>query len=256
MSANPMCSQDFKSPSPSLASLSIVIPARNEEQFLPKCLEAIKAASHGVQVPIEVVVVLNRCTDRTAEIAKEFGCTVVEAGGKNLSHIRNSGVRAARGEMIITIDADSVMSPNMLTAVLEELSSGKNVGGGVLIKPERYSLGILMSGLMLLPVALYHRISAGLFFFRKDDFNAIGGFDEKLFSAEDIDFAKRLRAHGKATGRKYRHLLKAHITTSCRKFDRFGDWHFVLRPWLFWRLLKGKDQAAANQVWYDFNDRS
>jgi hypothetical protein len=79
----------------------------------------------------------------------------------------------------------------------------------------------------------------------------ISGFDESLYSAEDIDFAVRLKRYGKSQGKKYGTLLKAYITTSCRKFDQFGDW-FFLRKILSWKkLLGGKDPVAANEIWYD-----
>jgi glycosyltransferase involved in cell wall biosynthesis len=234
---------------------SVIIPARNEEKFLPGCIESVRHAGSQANVTYEIIVVLNRCSDSTPQIAKDLGCRTIEASGKNLSYIRNVGAAAATGEIVITIDADSRMSPNMLDCIENTMRSGKYVGGGVLIKPERYSLGILMTGLMLLPIALYHRISAGLFYCSRQDFFAIHGFDEKLCSVEDIDFAKRLRQHGAKSGRKFKHLLRASITTSCRKFDHFGDWYFVLRPWLTWKLLGGRNQGAADRVWYNFNDK-
>ena len=139
----------------------------------------------------------------------------------------------------------------MFIEILDKLNSGA-IGGGVLIKPERYSLGILLTMLCLLPIALWYRISGGLFFCRRSDFEAIGGFDESLSSVEDIDFAKRLSRLGKAQGKPFVVLFRASITSSCRKFDQFGDWYFLRNPRLFLSLLKGKDQEGANRVWYDF----
>lgn len=201
---------------------------------------------------MEIIVVLNRCTDGTERIARDAGCRVIVEDAKNLSAIRNAGARIAQGQIILTVDADSLVSENMLEAVDHSLAKGNVVGGGVLIVPERYSLGILITALYLLPIALRYGISAGLFFCRREDFNAIGGFDERLVSVEDIDFARRLKTHGKLTGRRFVTLFRASITTSCRKFDRFGDWYFVFRPHLVWSLLKGRNQSQADKVWYDF----
>ena len=232
--------------------ISIIIPARNEEQSLPRCIASIRNAASHITSSIETIVVLNRCTDRTREVALELGCRIVEEDAKNLSMIRNAGARAASGQWIITIDADSQMSPNMLAAVQRALNNPSIVGGGVAIIPERFSAGILFTALLLLPIAVRYGISGGLFFCRTGDFRAIGGFDEELSSVEDIDFAKRLKAHGAKDARRFVVLFRAYIKTSCRKFDRLGDWHFVLHPWSTWELLKGRNQAEADKQWYDF----
>lgn len=233
--------------------LSVVIPARNEEYYLPRALHAIrKSGDRLVHCDYEIVVVVNRSTDQTESIARENGCVVVKQDGKNLSAIRNAGVIASSGEFVITVDADSIVSTSMLPDVEKALTNQKIIGGGVLILPERWSLGILMTGLALVPIALWYRISCGLFFFRKTDFLAIGGFDEGLVSVEDIDFAKRLRAYGAATQRRFRTLFSSFITTSCRKFDKFGDWYFITNPSESLRLLGGKDQSLADKIWYDF----
>lgn len=233
-------------------SISVIIPARNEETLLPRCLASIEQAKERLGKPIEVVVVLNRCTDRTEEIARAHQAQIATEDRKNLSAIRNTGARAARAPVVITIDADSVISPQTFVLVLRALERPRIVGGGTVILPERWSLGIALTGLYLLPIALWYGISGGLFFCRTNDFWAVGGFDEALSSAEDIDFARRLKAHGKQSGRRFSTLWGAPIRTSCRKFDRFGDWYFALRPWLIWSLLKGRNQAAADKVWYDF----
>lgn len=235
---------------------SIVIPARDEEELLPGCLNSIVQSLARTQCTAEIIVVLNRCSDRTEEIARQAGCRIARDDRKNLAHIRNSGAEAARGEWLVTIDADSRMSLGMLSRISRELSRKEVVGGGVWIVPERLSLGILVSGLILLPLVIRYRIFGGLFFCRRADFAAIGGFDPELSSVEDIDFARRLKAHGAKSGQKFRLLLREYIITSCRKFDRFGDWYFVLRPWLLLRLLKGKSQADADRIWYDFEHHS
>ena len=232
--------------------ISIVIPARNEEQHLPRCLEAIKVASSKVKDDIEIIVVINRCTDRTESIAKDKGCKVVKNESKNLSQIRNTGIKSASGEIIVTIDADSWMSENLLFEVKRNLETNKYIGGGVMIYPERYSLGIICSFMALAPFVIYWGISAGVFFGYKNDIEVIGGFDENLYSAEDVDFARRLKKYGKTQNKKFKNLFNASITTSCRKFDRFGDWYALKNPIKMIKLLKGKKSDEADKIWYDF----
>lgn len=230
--------------------ISVITPAHNEELFIRKCLCSVKAAAKKASAEIEHIVVLNCCTDRTGEIASELGAKVITEDSRNLSRIRNKGVMASKGDILITIDADSEMSSNMLREVLEKLHSGKYIGGGTRILPERISLGILCSLLVVAPFILWHGVSAGMFWCRRKDYEAIGGFDEKLICIEDIDFGKRLRKYGKIQGKRYGTIRKAHIVTSCRKFDQFGDWYFVRHPMVVYRVFK-RDQKQADQFYYD-----
>jgi glycosyltransferase involved in cell wall biosynthesis len=177
---------------------------------------------------------------------------IVREDARNLAKIRNAAARAASGEILLTIDADSTMSTNMLSEVERALAGGRTVGGGVLMIPERLSLGIGLTFLILAPYALLrYRVSGGLFWCRRKDFEAIGGFDEGMVSGEDLDFALRLKAYGKACGKPFRTLWRASIRTSCRKFDRFGEWYLLLRPSLITTILRGKDQVTADAYYYD-----
>ena len=231
--------------------ISVIIPARDEESFIGGCLESIQNAARNFDGETEVIVSLNRCTDRTEEIARRYGAAIVKEDSKNLARIRNRGARAATGDVVVTIDADSRMSPNMLRVIGRKLASGKCIGGGVTILPERVSLGILVSGLLMLPYAIVYRLSAGLFWCLRKDFDAIGGFNEALISLEDVDFAKRLKAHGKRHRKRFTTILRAHIVTSCRKFDKFGDWYLITNPRFVFRLISGRDQQAADTYYYE-----
>ena len=162
------------------------------------------------------------------------------------------GARASRGEILITIDADSVMSPRMLTEVDRVLRTGRYVGGGVPIRPERMSAGIVLTGLVLCLLLLHRGISGGAFWCGREDFEAIGGFSEDWLTAEDVDFGVRLKAHGRRHGKRYGTLWRAPIRTSCRKFDAFGDWFFVRNLGLLRRALRGGDAKMGNRFFYDF----
>ncbi|MGD2270957.1 MAG: glycosyltransferase [Desulfobacterales bacterium] len=232
-------------------TFSVIIPARNEERFIGRCLESIKSATRRITDPVEIITALNRCTDSTEDIARNHDAIIVKEDSKNLARIRNAAARAASGDIIVTIDADSQMTPNMFEEIHKHLSSGRYIGGGVIVLPERVSMGICMSLWLVIPVVLLYRVSAGLFWCYRKDFLAIGGFDEKLVSAEDIDFARRLKSYGKKEGKRFKTLTKAYIVTSCRKFDRFGDWYLFKNPRLVWTILKGNNQKAADGFYYE-----
>jgi glycosyltransferase involved in cell wall biosynthesis len=230
---------------------SILIPARNEENYLPGCLDAIKVAATPFPDQVEIIVALNRCTDHTEEIAIGYGATVVHEDSRNLARIRNTAAKAATGEIIVTIDADSRMTSNMLVEIDRLLQMGKFIGGGVVIRPERWSFGIGLTVLLLAVLLLYRRVSGGLFWCLRKHFEAIGGFNENLVSLEDLDFAQRLKAYGRSKGKRFTTIRKAYIITSCRKWDEFGDWYLLMNPRLVQRILKGKSQEDADKLYYD-----
>ena len=232
---------------------SVVIPAHNEEKYLGRCLDSIMAASASYKDQVEVIVVLNRCTDRTEEIAALYNCITVKEDSRNLSKIRNAGAKAARGEIIVTIDADSWMSDNMLTEIERLLMMEIYIGGGVAGRFERVSLGIIVSALVLIiPLVIKYGwgISVGIFWCYKKDFQEINGFNENLLMAEDADFAMRLKKWGKECGKKYGTITKAKMMTSCRKFDMYGDW-CLLNPKIVLAYLKGTNRQYADRLYYD-----
>lgn len=90
-----------------------------------------------------------------------------------------------------------------------------------------------------------------MFWFRREMFEALDGFNEELVSAEDLDFAARLKALGRVRGKRYGTIWRHGIRTSCRKFDDFGDWYLFDNPRLVRRILSGRDRAAADRFYYD-----
>lgn len=239
-------------------TFSVVIPAHNEENYIGKCLEAIgKAAEKARPLETEVIVVANRCTDRTAAIARQHGAAVLPNEDRSISAIRNAGVRAASGEIIVTIDADSCMTDDSLLEIKQTLESGRYVGGGTVSKFDRMSVGIAFSAMYvaanLIPVMAKNRaaLTGGMFWLYKRDFEAIGGFDERFVSVEDLDFAARLNKLGVSRNQKYGTLKKSRIITSSRKFDEFGDWYLIKNRQLTKRIFTGTDREAADEFYYD-----
>jgi cellulose synthase/poly-beta-1,6-N-acetylglucosamine synthase-like glycosyltransferase len=96
---------------------SVIVPAHNEQNYIAKCLNSIEEAANKHFYPIETIVVLNRCTDKTEEIARSHKAIIKKEDSKNLARIRNMGVRASQGEFIMTIDADSWISSNMFHVI-------------------------------------------------------------------------------------------------------------------------------------------
>lgn len=231
--------------------ISVVIPAHNEQDYLPDGLEAVKKAAALCPCEVETVVVLNRCTDQTETIARRAGAIIAREDAKNLSRIRNAGVAASSGNIVVTVDADSRLHTHFLRIVVEKIGSGKYVGGGAFVLPERWSLGIIASGFALLPYLAKYRLSFAAFWTTREAFDAIGGFDPDFVTIEDVDFALRLREHGRTKELKSGTIWSAPLVTSCRKFDLFGDWHIVRDPAFLKRAFTGTDQEVGDSYWYD-----
>ena len=231
--------------------LSVAIPAHNEERYIARCLESIVQSARLASRQVELVVALNRCTDKTREIAESFGARCVVEDRKCIAAVRNAAVRATSAPAVATLDADSWMSPHTVSAIIQHVYDTRYVGGGTIIRPQRMSVGIFFSLLMLAPHVLKRGVSAGMFWFLRESFNAIDGFDESLVSVEDLDFALRLKAFGKAHDKRYGTIRRHGITTSCRKFDRFGDWYLFRNPRLVKEIFEGRNERAANHFYYD-----
>lgn len=237
---------------------SIIIPAHNEEKYIGKCIEAVKHASEEIGVDkVQIIVSANRCTDNTVGIARAAGAEVCENTIKCISAVRNDGVRLAKGDTIVTIDADSCMTEYSLVEIKEMLESGKFIGGGTRSKFDRMSFGIAVSSayvaLNVIPLMKKHKavLMGGMFWCYRKDFEDIGGFDETLVSLEDMDFAIRLKQLGDKRGQKYGVLKRSRIITSSRKFDEFGDWYLIKNKKLTKAIFTGSDREAADKFYYD-----
>lgn len=238
-------------------NFSVVVPAHNEEVLLPSALRAVAGAAARVDGAVEVIVVANRCHDATAEIARAAGAIVVEDDSRNISAVRNAGAAVATGEVLVTVDADSSMSPSTLREIERVLGTGRFVGGGTRVVPERRSAGINTTYALMEVAVFVTGLAGGLFWCRRSDFEAVHGFDESLLVAEDLDFARRLRAHGKRSGRRFTNMRTAPMVASCRKFDRFADWHMfamALQAREIRAARRGTDTKWVDRYFFDFND--
>jgi len=108
--------------------LSIVIPAYNEEKYLPRCLESLRAQNYPAK-DFEIVVVDNASTDATANIARRFGARVVYEPVKGIARARQRGFEAARGEIIANTDADTVVPNNWLSRIARHFGRDPHLGG-------------------------------------------------------------------------------------------------------------------------------
>jgi len=123
---------------PAAMKLSIVVPAFNEERLLAASLASIRAAAQAFEGAWawEIIVCDNNSTDRTAEIARATGAQVVFEPHNQISRARNTGARAATGDWLLFVDADSTPSRELFAELREAIDSGRVLGGGATIRVE------------------------------------------------------------------------------------------------------------------------
>lgn len=192
--------------------ISFVIPAYNEERLLGRTLAAIDEAARSLGEPFEIVVADDASTDRTAEVATEFGAKVVPVHHRQIAATRNAGARAATGDLLLFVDADTMVTPQVVRAAVGALRAGA-VGGGC---TTRFEGRLPLYGRILVATfAPFYRLlglASGCFLFcTREAFLATGGFDENLYGAEEFVMSRALGRHGRFV------VLREHVTTSGRK---------------------------------------
>jgi glycosyltransferase involved in cell wall biosynthesis len=211
-------------------NISIVIPAYNEANYLPRLLDTIDRAIACYQDgtgAVEVIVADNNSHDNTVEIAQERGCLVAHVAKRNIARVRNEGAKLASGEVLCFVDADMRINAETFNSIERAINSGEIVAGSTGIKLERTSLGIAVTYSVLLPIAWLTKIDTGVVFCRKVDFEEIGGYDERLSIGEDVHFLTSLRELGRQRGQKLARQSEVKALGSSRKWDQHGDWHFL-----------------------------
>lgn len=229
-------------------TISLIIPAYNEEDSIRRCLRAALQNSGGLFH--EIIVVNNASTDHTGEVVEEMvrlGTSIplrlVYEPRKGLTRARERGLHEATGDLLAYIDADTLLPPNWTEKALKIFLSDEKIV--CLSGPYRYHDGIwwknaLMTILWYISAPLTYRIVGymvlgGNFIARAWALKAMGGFDKSIeFYGEDTDIARRLSKHGKVVFR-----MDFFIWSSGRRFEHEGLFktNFVYAMNFLWQVI-------------------
>lgn len=175
--------------------VSVIVTTKNEEEHLGDCLRSVKGQSYP-QDKLEIIVVDNNSTDNTKSIASNFTSHIYNLGPERSAQ-RNFGISNARGKYIIYLDADMVLSEDVIS---QSVFKCEEEGFKALHIPE----AIIGKGFWIatrnFERSFYNEtVIDCVRFVQKDTFKLINGFDEDLNGPEDWDFDRRIRAVGKTS---------------------------------------------------------
>ena len=197
---------------------SIIIPTYNEEEYLPVLLESIKTQSFD---DYEVIIADANSTDRTREIAEEYGCVVVDGGLPAVG--RNNGAKVAKGDILLFLDSDLKLTDDYLRDVLYEFRM-KHLGIAI---SQMLPLSDKVEDKVLHDLANYLMIGiqnvkphgAGCYgiIVKRELHEKYGGFDESLTFGEDTEYIERI-----GENEPFEVLRNAKIGVSTRRLEEEG----------------------------------
>lgn len=182
--------------------ISVVVPAFNEESLLSQCLVSLGKQSYR---DFEIIVAAGG-DDNTSAIARSFGAVVVSQDREGVAKARQNGFNAAKGEIIASTDADTIVPENWLQHIQEIFARHPETiavaGHFQLYDGPAFVRFWIKISLVLMPAIL--KIAPWLWNFgganfavRTEVFRRLGGFDLNRDFGEDIDLCRRLRKNGK-----------------------------------------------------------
>lgn len=227
--------------------VSFIIPAYNEEAYLPRTITSIHDAARSADVTYEIIVVDDASDDRTSDVAREHGAIVHRVELRHIAAVRNAGARIATGDVLMFVDADTMMRPETFKAALNALDDGA-VGGGSSVHFDGKVMILYRLTIWIIVVAFrYIRWAAGCFIFcRREAFEATGGFDETYYASEEIWMSKALKQQGRFV------ILREHVITSGRKARLYPIWQMLfICLKIIVRGPKGAQQREGLEFWYE-----
>ena len=228
--------------------ISFIVPAHNEEAWIGRSVSAIRDGAESSGEPYEIIVVDDASTDATASIARQQGAQVIRVEHRKISATRNAGAQQARGDIFFFVDADTLTNAPAIQSAVRSVHAGA-VGGGCVPRFE----GCLPWWWRLIEpfikpaMRLARFVPSGTFLFcTRSAFQAVGGFDENYYAAEEVVFVAALKRQGRYA------VLDETVVTSGRKFRAYSTWSLAR---LFMRFVlrgpRGLRRREGLEYWYE-----
>lgn len=224
--------------------ISIIIPVFNEEQHLPKLLKHLEERSAGYIS--EIIVVDGGSLDGTAEVARSSDNVVYVNSEKGRAVQMNNGAKAATGNVLYFLHADSLPPEDFDRLILQQVEKGNKAGCFQMRFDKDHWWLNLMSWLTKVNHISCRGGDQSLFVERKL-FEKIGGFDETYKVYEDNEIIKRLYEQEQFV------IIKRWLTTSARLYRKMGVWNTQrLFVEIYWKRRFG---ASAEELYAHYDKR-
>lgn len=231
---------------------SVIIPAYNEESYLPATLESLHLAMENIPYQGEIIVVDNDSTDRTAEIARGYGARVIFEPFRQIATARNSGAKAATGSQLVFLDADTLLPPPLLKKALNLLENNTCCGGGTLLNFDT-QLPFLARKLVGFWnwLSRTNKLAAGSFIFcLARAFHDVGGFDQTTYAGEEVFLSRKISGWGKKHNLPFTILEEYPVVTSGRKFHWYSSLQIALLLLMFTVFPFALHSRKLCRFWY------
>lgn len=235
-------------------SFSIIIPTLNEENFLPQLLNSI--SNQDFTGNLEVIIVDGKSEDRTLEVSKGYlpklGNFQVFESSRGVSHQRNFGADKAQYSTLIFLDADTFLPKEFLSRVSVNLNSQEDFVCLPLIFPLKGNvldyIFVAAAYKFFFIVSFFKPIVTGMCLITtKENHKKIGGFNEKVVFAEDIDYGLRSIKQGA----KYHLYLSPHLFASTRRRHQINRFRLALL-WIKWYFITARSGAITDNSKYQY----
>lgn len=225
---------------------SVIVTTRNEEKYIGDCLRSVR---NQTVKNIEIIVTDSKSTDKTVQIARKYANRVI-VKNCGVSEGRNAGAKAARSDILVFLDADTMLMPDALEKVLEPYKSRKVVGTTCPVLPTRAAPHYVATYMFhngfsrMSTIVRKPQVTAIFCTYRKSSFEKVGGFNHEVGILEDYHLSLKIGKLGRV-----RFVESALALTSPRRLQKMGIRvpDRMLTAWLR-LLMTGKSYSWK---WYD-----
>lgn len=206
-----------------MVKVSVIIPALNEEKYIERTLKSVSKQT----IPrddYEIIVSDGKSSDNTVKISRKYADKVISTKNKSIAEGRNKGAKRAKGELLVFVDADTVVNKSLLKKIVKTFKN-KNVSGAYVKYIYDFNsiflyiiniVFLILFKLINLFIPKINTVSGMCIIARKSDFKKIKGFNEDMYTKEDVDLYINLKDVGDFV------LIDEEVYPSTRRFKKMG----------------------------------
>ena len=196
--------------------ISVIIPCRNEERYIGKIIEDL--IFHNKDLSLEIIVVDGMSTDKTRDIVKSLSkkypgiIKLIDNPARYVPHALNLGIKSARGDILIRMDAHAIYPPHYIETLIKYLKNEKDAWNvGPVVEPAPYGNALFQKSIAIAQKSIFgvgnslwrlgvkkptYADTTPFFCMKRETFEKLGLFNEKLIRNQDAEFNARIIKNG------------------------------------------------------------